>query len=189
MEMFKIIEEFPNYEISENGVIRFVSSKRKKYTVVNKQGYESVQFKKNGHTYCRKVHRLVAHYFLEEPTEELAKEAALVHPFVVCVNHIDGNKTNNHYTNLEWCTMKENARHAQDNNLVPALKGELNGRAELTEDLVHEICKFYEKGFQPKQAIEKFGISRQQATKIRSGHAWKHVWELYDIKVNRRSKK
>ena len=34
------------------------------------------------------------------------------------VNHIDGNKMNNHYTNLEWCNISMNTQHAYDNGLV-----------------------------------------------------------------------
>lgn len=33
------------------------------------------------------------------------------------VNHIDGNKLNNDYSNLEWCSSKENIRHAVDTKL------------------------------------------------------------------------
>lgn len=46
------------------------------------------------------IHRLVAEHFI--PNILNKKE----------VNHIDGNKRNNHYYNLEWSTRKENACHA-----------------------------------------------------------------------------
>ncbi|WP_372494047.1 HNH endonuclease signature motif containing protein [Mycolicibacterium neoaurum] len=45
------------------------------------------------------VHRLVASYFVRPFTGEQ-------------VNHIDGDKTNNLHSNLEWCTASQNVRHA-----------------------------------------------------------------------------
>lgn len=33
------------------------------------------------------------------------------------INHKDGNKLNNHYSNLEWCSYYQNNKHARDNNL------------------------------------------------------------------------
>lgn len=45
------------------------------------------------------IHRLVALYFVPNPTKE------------VTVNHIDGNKQNNHYSNLEWVSYKDNTVH------------------------------------------------------------------------------
>lgn len=54
------------------------------------------------------IHRIVAENFLDLP--ENYKELQ--------VNHIDGDKENNFYKNLEWCTGKENMEHASKNNLI-----------------------------------------------------------------------
>ncbi len=53
------------------------------------------------------VHRLVAMHFLPNPYQ---------HPQV---NHKDGDKTNNHVSNLEWCSAEHNAQHA----LATGLRG------------------------------------------------------------------
>lgn len=186
--LFKIIKEFPRFEINCEGLIRSVKTKKTKYVLLHRTGYFLVQFHKDGKVFTRKVHRLVAENFIPPPDKALIAKCSKEHWGVVCVNHIDGNKENNHYTNLEWCDHHYNTKHASDTGLNPAPKGSLNGRSKLTEDLVHKICKFYEDGGYPKEAEKIFNISPQQATKIRSGHAWKHIWEEYNIKVNRRNK-
>ncbi len=76
------------------------------YTV-NNRGYRSVGIGSK----TKMVHRLVAEAFCNNPLNK---------PFV---NHIDGNKLNNHYSNLEWCTTAENNRHARDTGLHIQAKG------------------------------------------------------------------
>lgn len=58
-------------------------------------GYKTVKLKINGRKTMR-VHRLVAMAYVPNPENK------------PCVDHIDGNKTNNHYSNLRWCTNGEN---------------------------------------------------------------------------------
>lgn len=66
------------------------------------RGYLQVHLHKNGEYKTLLVHRVVAECFCPNP--ELKPE----------VNHIDGNRSNNRASNLEWCTKSENERHKYD---------------------------------------------------------------------------
>ena len=67
----------------------------------NKKGYLKIGLFQNGKLYKRRVNRLVAQAFISNP-DNLPQ-----------VNHKDGNKKNNSYTNLEWVTNEENREHAK----------------------------------------------------------------------------
>lgn len=55
---------------------------------------------------CEKyVHRLVARFFIPNTYNKKT------------VNHIDGDKSNNHVSNLEWATYAEQMKHAWENRL------------------------------------------------------------------------
>jgi hypothetical protein len=103
MEQFKEIKGFERYTISSHGRVFGVSgqeiSQRK-----STNGYLRVNVRRGNVKYEKptvvSVHRLVAEAFLP-------KIEGKTH-----VNHIDGNKCNNHVNNLEWCTPKENSVHA-----------------------------------------------------------------------------
>ena len=66
---------------------------------VNRNGYVECQLWKENKAYTRSVHRMVA-------------EAFLGFRDGLDVNHLDGVKTNNSLTNLEWVTRSENHLHA-----------------------------------------------------------------------------
>lgn len=78
----------------------------------NSAGYLRVTLWKNQEPKRFFVHRLVANYFVDRGE---GREV---------INHIDGDKKNNHYKNLEWVTRSENSRHALELGLyTPNTKG------------------------------------------------------------------
>lgn len=106
--MIKEIKGYPNYFITEDGKVISKQSKNSKELCqwIDSTGYKQVIIYKNGKRYYKRVHQLVAEAFVEGKSEENCM-----------VNHIDGNKVNNNFKNLEWVSNKENTQHAYDNGL------------------------------------------------------------------------
>ena len=163
----------------EGGV--FNMNGRKRYTRQNNQGYLSIQVRLDGRIVNLVVHRLVAETFLPPPSKELVEKCSKEHWGKVLVLHNDNDKLNNRVSNLRWGSLKDNSLQAFQDGLVPFLKGELNGRARLSDKEVHEICKFFENGHTAMEATKVFNVNMNQASKIRCGNTWKHISCQYEI--------
>lgn len=145
-----------------------VSNRLIKLRNSNTGGYPSFATKiggRKGKAVFLKVHRLVAEAFLEPPTKEMVDECSMYVYGIVLVNHKDGCKTNNHVSNLEWCTAKQNSEHAVLNGLVvPKPKyGLENTQFKLTPEQVEYIKNNYIKGsreFGSLGLARKLGVSR-----------------------------
>lgn len=101
-EIWKDIIGFEGvYEISSYGRVRSVKSGRILSTSKcgGCRGYAGVCLSKDGKSYGRLVHRLVAEAFIQRPDG------------LYEVNHKDENKTNNRVENLEWCDHKYNMNY------------------------------------------------------------------------------
>lgn len=133
MEEWKIVDGYVNYAISNYGNV--YSFSRKVYLAYdeNSEGYRRVTLCKDGVVKRHFVHRLVATHFITKEREDQNM-----------VNHKDGNKLNNHVSNLEWCTCSENTVHAFDNNL--RTKDPSAPNAKLPVEVVHRVCKLIEDG-------------------------------------------
>lgn len=101
---WKQIEGYENYLISDKGDIFSKHLGRKTILIVRDDGYVVTSLWKNNKSKNVYVHRLVMETFSPDNKKET-------------VNHIDGDKTNNHISNLEWATYKENNRHAMETGL------------------------------------------------------------------------
>lgn len=100
MEMWKPIPDYQNYECSSTGQIRNITTGTIMKQSINQRGYYQVCVSIKGKRKIIFPHRCVALLFVEN------------HENKPQVNHIDGVKTNNNASNLEWCTSKENSIHA-----------------------------------------------------------------------------
>lgn len=95
-----------NYEISNTGQLRNSKTGRILKPKVSNKGYVKYGISISGKYKDVFAHRAVAETFVPNPDNKPQ------------VNHKDGNKKNNDYTNLEWSTGSENIVHAFDNNLM-----------------------------------------------------------------------
>lgn len=172
MEKFK---EFYLWEIDLTifvgnfGTIKSFKGVVRKQTTKN-NGYKIVTL---GSRTCKKtflVHRLVAECFKSEHKTIKCN----------CVNHIDGDKTNNHIDNLEWCSRTENNRHAHRTGLHkgPNVNGNINGEknnsAKLTWLKVSEIREKYKTGdYTQRQLAKEYSVSQNTIRMILINKTWK----------------
>ena len=151
-------ETIENYQISSMG--RFKNSKG--IIMENYKPHHS------GYIFCRvniekyPLHRLVAFAFLENLENKQI------------VNHIDGNKTNNSVSNLEWCTIVENNQHAIDTGLKKFYKRKI-GQYTIDGELVKEFNSIVEAVNETKiLGIKNVLYGKQN---ISGGFVWKYLDE------------
>lgn len=156
MSKLRVLDLFSGYTIREDGIVtsRFGRAIKPQ---VSKNGYIRVELWENGKGRKHLVHRLLAETFIPNPDGKPQ------------VNHIDGDKTNNALSNLEWATQSENQKHAyraglqrgykKPTKLTPSHKAALCGSRWKGERRV-----YHAEGLQfdsPQEAASRFGLNRQ----------------------------
>ena len=112
------------------------------------------------------AHRLVAKAYIPNPDNKPQ------------VNHKDGNKQNNHVSNLEWCTAKENTQHAHDTGLAKVVSGTGSPRSKLSEEDVWYIRANYrprDKEFGTRGLGRKFNVSHTIISDVINNKTYKNV--------------
>ena len=165
MEIFKDIVDYEGlYQISNLGRVKSLKfNKEKLLKPVKRNGYHRFIFYKD-YSKTFSLHRLLMLTFKPEEYFEGA-----------VINHIDGDKLNNNLDNLEWCTSKENSKHACGLGLINS-KGKNNKSAKLTQNEVIQIrSKYKNKHFNQRELSKNFNVTILTINRIINNKTWVHT--------------
>lgn len=163
----------PIYEISEYGDVKNKKSGRILKQRVNDDGYYEIGLMTySGNVRWMRINILVAHHFIA--VEDLDRNQ---------VNHINGIKSNNHYTNLEYNTPKENIHHAISHGLIK-VSGEDNGQARLKNSDVIKICEYLSNNMNYTDILNELGLentrtNRKLLIRIKTRQSWNCISKNY----------
>ena len=167
-----IKSEKTKYIINPYGTVINTTTNHTLKWKIDTKGYPHVILSHNAITYDKRIHVLVASLFVKNKNPD---------KFTI-VNHLDGNKCNPDYRNLEWTDYSGNVKHAIQTGLLHPAYGEKSGKASLTNRQVHEICKIMENGSLTQREIaHKFKVSEAVIYEIRLGNNWKSISKDYHI--------
>lgn len=138
--------------ISNLGNLRGIDDKPRKATRKS-DGYYVFHLKQK----TIRLHRAVAECFIPNPNN------------LPCINHIDGDKSNNKVTNLEWCNYSYNLQHAYKNGLHRSYIKDWasNPRSKITPEQVNDILTKYK----DKTGVElskMYGVTKECIYYIRN---------------------
>jgi len=154
----------------KDSLCRTINKKGRPQKKYIRRNYWSVWLNKNNQSKSFSIHRLVAiHFVYNYENKEY-------------VNHIDGNKFNNYYLNLEWCTAKENTSHAIENKLIVFNSGEKARGVKLKEDQVFYILK---SDLTQQELADKFNVSRSNISAIKRGKSWTEFTKTLRTEINK----
>ena len=139
-----------HYTVTEDG--RVFSGDKERRQHINHAGYATVQLKAGGKYKKFRVHRLVAMKYL-------------VHKPDMAINHIDGDKLNNHYTNLEYTTVGENLRHYWQS-------GKWHQRIKLDHSRAEKIREQLAHGEKATNLAKEYGVTAGYIRQVAKGQYW-----------------
>lgn len=88
------------------------------------------------------------------------------------VNHLDGNKLNNYYKNLQWSTTSENQEHAYMMGLMKSnpLKGEKSNFCKYSDKEIQGVMDLISNGESGKDISKKTGMSQGHISNLKNKH-------------------
>jgi hypothetical protein len=148
------------YLISESGLVYDTRREKCNKAFVNDRGYYKIGLRFKGTQTNYMIHKLVAIAFIPNPENKPQ------------VNHIDGVKTNNHVSNLEWCTQSENIKHAYRTGLAKIKSG---SEVHTSVFQPNDIRLIRSSNLKDTELAEIFGVWPTTIRDIRQGISYKNL--------------
>lgn len=167
---YRNIPGSPGYQVSDDGRARSCIGNRGQITKVwrdlkiytDRHGYHYVAIYTDGKRRNRKMHQLVLETFIGPRPEGWTGR------------HLDGSRTNNDLSNLEWATMAVNLSDKERHGTL--LVGEKNGNSKLREEDIRTIrAADVSKRGQKTALARRFGVHISVITQILLREIWKRV--------------
>ena len=153
------------YLVSDSGQVWSLRRHKALSPTIDRYGYEKVVLSKDGKSFYRTVHRLVAQAFVPNPNN------------LATVNHINENKTDNRAVNLEWLSIADNDNHGTRNARMADTKCRLPVEQVLPDGTTIQYSGV-------KDASRKTGINRccialccKNIRKTAGGYKWRYLNE------------
>jgi len=173
-EIWKHVYHAKDYEVSSHGRIRRavdarerINSERGRLMSLKpdkRTGYVRVSLRaRDGKLLREQLHRLIGREFLG-PHRKGAQ-----------INHLDGDKTNNHVTNLEWTTPQENVKHAWRVGLCKPHKSHFHGMSKLRKSDIKVIRSADARGVSHLKIAEVFNVTGANISTIARNITWKDL--------------
>lgn len=163
------IPSFPHYAVDESGNVKRIAPGicngkpgkiMKPYR--RSDGYNMFILRRDGKSFYRKAHQLVAETFIGPKPFANAE---------VC--HNDGSRTNDHVSNLRWDTRKGNQADKKIHGTL--ILGSKHARARLTERDVLEIRRRADNGESHAIIGKDYNMIQPNISRIVRREQWKHV--------------
>lgn len=160
--MWKVIPDFPYYEVNEFGQIRTVKTKRPMKPQYDKDGYQYVRlYDTDNKTYKHwRVHRLVLTVFLR-PSESWEE-----------CHHVNEIRDDNRLVNLKWATRKENdsyVHHKMNSGCYPEVPVY---QLDLVGNIVGQFRSMSEASRQTGCSVSKISLVCSGKRKTTGGYKW-----------------
>lgn len=168
-ENTKIIENYPNYSISPDGIVYSLNQnivltlKPRKLT-----GGLRVKLHHEGMCLFVYVDRLVAETYIPNELSNYLE-----------VEHIDGDLSNNHVSNLRWSTPRDSQLEAYKRSIKDK-DAPLGPIAKYSVETIHMLCEsIVNEDLSLPQLVVKFGLPARLIRTIRNGKVWRFISKQY----------